>query len=54
MSDVTNILIIFFWIKLVLKLPKFLTDMTAKVGDFGIAQLMAPVPPEQQSIVFKD
>ena len=25
MSDVTNILIIFFWFKLVLKLPKFLT-----------------------------
>jgi len=25
-------------------------DMTAKVGDFGIARLMAPIPPEQQSI----
>ena len=25
MSDVTNILIIFFWFKLVLKLPKFIT-----------------------------
>ena len=31
-SDVTNMLIIFFWIKLPLKLPKFLTmtDSTAQ------------------------
>ena len=42
---VTNLLMLFFWIKLIMKLPKFLTIQKPNVRQFSVSGFAAALKP---------